>query len=156
MGVEIERKFLVNHGKWNQLNKPAGTAFRQGYMVKEADKTVRVRVAGNQAYITIKGKSKGISRSEYEYEIPVDDAGELLSAFCEAVIYKTRYCITFAGKLWEIDVFDRDNEGLIMAEIELDDEAETFDLPDWVETEVTGDDRYYNSNLSINPYKNWA
>lgn len=156
MGVEIERKFLVDYEKWDQLAKPKGTVFKQGYIVKEPSKTVRVRVAGNQAYITIKGISKGISRSEYEYEIPVDDGNELLSSFCEALINKIRYCITFAGKMWEVDVFAADNDGLIVAEIELADESETFDLPDWIGQEVTDDERYYNSNLSVSPYKNWA
>jgi adenylate cyclase len=156
MGVEIERKFLVDHAKWNNLDKPEGSIFRQGYMLRDADKTIRIRVTGNKGFITIKGKTTGISHSEHEYEIPVIDGDELLSAFCEAVISKTRYCITYAGKVWEVDVFTGDNDGLIVAEIELDDEQETFETPDWLAAEVTGDERYYNSNLSVHPYKNWA
>lgn len=155
MGVEIERKFLVDHEKWNHLSKPGGSNFRQGYMVKDESKTIRVRVTDEEAFITIKGKTTGLTRSEYEYNIPVADGNELLVAFCEAIISKIRYCIEYAGNVWEVDVFSGDNEGLIMAEIELDDESEIFDLPDWITDEVTGDVRYYNLSLSINPYKNW-
>jgi adenylate cyclase len=155
MGVEIERKFLVDHGKWGQLNKPKGMLIRQGYMLKEDAKTIRIRVKDDLSYITIKGKTQGISRSEYEYAIPLNDGNELLAAFCDAVVDKTRYNINFAGKLWEVDVFEGDNAGLIVAEIELDDEVETFDRPEWIANEVTDDVRYFNSNLSVNPYKNW-
>lgn len=155
MGVEIERKFLVDHAKWQQLAKPECMVIRQGYLLKDPEKTIRVRVKDELSYITIKGKTEGISRSEYEYQIPLNDGNELLSAFCEAVINKIRYCIVFACKLWEVDVFSGDNEGLIMAEIELNDEHEMFDLPDWITTEVTHDKRYYNSNLSVSPYKSW-
>jgi adenylate cyclase len=155
MGVEIERKFLVDRTKWHLLIKPEGAVFRQGYMLREPSKTVRVRVTDSRGFITIKGKTTGISRSEYEYEIPVNEGNELLSAFCDALINKIRYCISFAGKVWEVDVFSGDNDGLIIAEIELNDESEFFDLPDWIAEEVTGDERYYNSNLSIHPYKNW-
>jgi adenylate cyclase len=155
MGVEIERKFLVDHDRWKQLQKPQGLIIRQGYMLKDAAKTIRIRVKDDLSYITIKGKTEGISRSEYEYAIPLKDGNELLAAFCDAVVDKVRYCINFAGKLWEVDVFNGDNEGLIVAEIELDHDQEAFELPDWVATEVTDDSRYYNSNLSVNPYKNW-
>ncbi|MEO6523601.1 MAG: CYTH domain-containing protein [Mucilaginibacter sp.] len=155
MGVEIERKFLVDHAQWNQLSKPKGMVIRQGYMLKADDKTIRIRVKDDQSYITIKGKTQGISRSEYEYAIPLKEGNELLAAFCAAVIDKTRYNITFAGKLWEVDVFEGDNAGLIVAEIELESEDEMFDLPEWITKEVTDDARYFNSNLSVNPYKNW-
>jgi len=156
MGVEIERKFLVDPEKWQELTKPEGTVFRQGYMLRDALKTIRIRVTDSKGFITIKGQTTGISHSEHEYEIPVKDGNELLAAFCDAVVSKIRYCISFAGKLWEVDVFSGDNEGLIVAEIELDDELEAFDQPDWVAAEVTGDERYYNSNLSVNPYKSWV
>ena len=155
MGVEIERKFLVNSQKWDKLTKPDGMQYRQGYILKEPSKTVRVRVTGDNGFITIKGKTIGASRSEYEYQIPLNEADELLKEFCEAVITKVRYCIQFANKLWEVDVFLADNEGLIIAEIELDNESEYFDLPDWITEEVTGDVKYYNSNLSTHPYKTW-
>lgn len=155
MGVEIERKFLVDHEKWNQVEKPEGMIIRQGYMHKEPSKTIRIRVRDKESYITIKGKSHGISRSEYEYKIPLNDGNEMLASFCDAIIDKVRYCITYAGKFWEIDVFAGDNNGLIVAEIELDNEHEQFDVPDWIDVEVTEDKRYYNSNLSVNPYSSW-
>jgi adenylate cyclase len=155
MGVEIERKFLVDYKKWIALTKPQGMAIKQGYMLKDNSKTIRIRIKDDESYITIKGKTQGISRSEYEYGIPLNDGNEMLTAFCDAVVEKVRYCITYADKLWEVDVFDGDNQGLVVAEIELDDEAETFELPDWITTEVTDDHRYFNSNLSVNPYKNW-
>ncbi|RKR83741.1 adenylate cyclase [Mucilaginibacter gracilis] len=155
MGVEIERKFLVDHAKWQTLQKPHGMVIKQGYLLTDPEKTIRIRIKDQLSYITIKGKTKGISRSEYEYPIPLNEANELLSSLCEAVISKTRYCITFAGKLWEVDVFNGDNQGLIVAEIELDDENEQFDTPPWLAAEVSDDARYYNSNLSLNPFKNW-
>jgi len=155
MGVEIERKFLVDHDKWNVLDKPRGMIIRQGYMLKDDDKTIRIRIKDEQSYITIKGKTEGISRSEYEYAIPLKEGNELLIAFCDAVIDKIRYNINFSGKLWEVDVFEGDNHGLIVAEIELNSEEEAFERPDWVAQDVTDDARYFNSNLSVNPYKNW-
>jgi CYTH domain-containing protein len=124
-------------------------------MVKEPNKTVRIRIADKQAFITIKGKSTGMSRSEYEYEIPVADAEELLNDFCGSVITKKRYEVRFAGKLWEVDEFLGDNKGLFVAEIELSSEIEAFELPDWISTEVTADKRYFNSSLSIKPYTTW-
>jgi len=155
MGIEIERKFLVDPEEWRQLSKPGGTYYKQGYIVNDAHRTVRVRIAGEQAYLTIKGITSGISRKEYEYAIPVEDAVELLENFAVSLIEKKRYCINFAGKLWEIDEFAGDNEGLIMAEIELEHEADEFEVPGWVTTEVTGDMRYYNSVLSQQPFTSW-
>jgi adenylate cyclase len=153
MGVEIERKFLVDHEKWKQLAKPEGSVIKQGYLAKEPSKTVRVRVKGHEGYITIKGKTEGMSRLEYEYAIPGAEANELLHNFCQAIIQKTRYDIWFAGKRWEVDVFGGNNEGLIIAEIELTSEADVFEYPEWVTQEVTNDKRFYNSNLSVTPYK---
>jgi adenylate cyclase len=155
MGVEIERKYLLNLDVWNALSKPIPKFLRQGYMIKQPGKTVRVRIADKQAFITIKGKSAGMSRSEYEYEIPVADAEELLNDFCDAEIIKHRYEIIFTGKLWEVDVFMGDNEGLYVAEIELTSETEAFELPEWVGDEVTADKRYFNSNLSAKPFSTW-
>jgi len=155
MGVEIERKFLVITDKWEQAEKPAGSSYRQGYMCKEPGKTVRVRLTDKVAYITIKGKSQGATRAEYEYEIPQNDAEELLENFCDEIITKIRYTLDYAGKIWEVDVFSGDNQGLIVAEIELDDENEEFETPDWVGEEVTHDKRYFNSNLSVHPYAKW-
>jgi len=156
MGVEIERKFLVDHEKWQTLVKPAGTHYRQGYLLDDARRTIRVRVAGEQGFITIKGTTTGITRKEFEYKIPVDEAIELINNFAETEIEKTRYRITVAGKLWEVDEFLGDNCDLIMAEIELTNENEEFEKPVWVTSEVSDDNRYYNSNLSKNPYKNWG
>jgi adenylate cyclase len=155
MGIEIERKFLVKHNIWQQEPQTKGTEMRQGYMVNQTSKAVRLRIAGARAYLTFKSGTKGISRAEFEYEIPVDDARELYDQFVETGLEKTRYNITYRDKLWEVDVFSGDNEGLIVAEIELDTEDEQFDLPPWVGQEVSFDERYYNSNLSVNPFKNW-
>ena len=156
MGVETERKFLVDHKKWQLVNKPDGTHYRQGYLLNDSLlRTIRVRVTDKQGYITLKGPIAGISRKEYEYEIPVEDGIELLDSFALSEVEKVRYRIEFAGKLWEVDEFLGDNTGLIMAEIELQRETDEFKKPDWVRFEVSDDKRYYNSYLSKHPYKNW-
>jgi adenylate cyclase len=155
MGIEIEKKFLVDKNKWAQVDKGKGVHFRQGYIVNDPAKTIRVRYTDEESYLTIKGIAVNISRPEFEYIIPQQDAIELLDKFCTSEISKVRYKIIVAGKVWEVDEFLKDNEGLLLAEIELASEAEPFDMPDWASLEVTGDERYYNSNLSINPYKNW-
>lgn len=156
MGVEIERKFLVDHDKWKQLPKRAGKHYHQGYLADDESCTVRIRVAGKAGFITIKGRSKGISRAEYEYKIPAKEAAELIAGLAKSAVEKTRYRVKVAGKTWEIDEFAGDNEGLIMAEIELKYENEPFEKPDWITSEVSDDIRYYNSNLSKNPFKNWG
>ncbi|WP_207532538.1 CYTH domain-containing protein [Desertivirga arenae] len=155
MKFEIERKYLLNKDKWANYEKPSGDFYRQGYILKDPAKTVRVRLTNSNAYITIKGSVKGISRVEYEYEIPQADAKELLDHFCSSELSKIRYKILFEGKVWEVDEFQGDNEGLIIAEIELESEDEKYNLPDWVIEDVTGDVRYYNSQLTEYPYKNW-
>ena len=155
MGVEIERKFLVDRDKWHEQEKPAGILYRQGYILNEPLKNLRVRVSDKHGYITIKGGTKGISRSEYEYEIPVTDANELLEKFAEAVVEKTRFRVPYAGKIWEVDEFAGENQGLLLAEIELKSELEDVELPDWVSMEVSGDERYYNSYLVNKPFKFW-
>ena len=155
MGLEIERKFLVDHEKWRRVIKPAGTHYRQGYLLNDDRKTIRVRVTDQQGFITLKGATAGITRKEYEYKIPVGDGNELLDGFALSEVEKIRYRIDFAGKLWEVDAFLGDNEGLIMAEIELHDEKDEFEKPDWVTVEVSDDERYYNSNLSTYPFKKW-
>ena len=155
MGVEIERKFLVDHEKWQLVIKPAGTHYRQGYLLNDDIRTIRVRVTDKQGFITIKGATTGITRKEYEYKIPVDDGNELLDGFAVSEVEKIRHRIEFAGKLWEVDVFLGDNEGLIVAEIELHGETDEFKKPGWVTREVSDDARYYNSNLSLHPYKKW-
>jgi adenylate cyclase len=155
MGVEIERKFLVDVEKWHQFDKPEPTYLKQGYIVNEAHKSIRVRIAGEQASLTLKGATSGITRNEYEYPVPVKDAVELLNNFAVSWIEKERYCINFAGYLWEVDQFLGDNTGLITAEIELEHEAEEFELPTWVTKEVSTDKRYYNSCLSLRPFNKW-
>ena len=155
MGKEIERKFLIDHQKWDNLSKPAGKLFRQGYLLSDKDKTVRVRATETKGFLTIKGQTIGATRMEYEYEIPVAEATELLDNFALSELSKTRYEITVNDKVWEIDVFLGDNKGLIVAEIELESEDEIFDLPDWVSKEVTEEEKYYNSNLTVKPFKDW-
>lgn len=155
MAVEIERKFLVHHELWNALDKPIPNFLKQGYLSTDPNKTLRVRATNDKGFITIKGKTHGMSRLEFEYEIPKHEALALLENFTEQNIEKYRYLITHQDKTWEVDVFKGANEGLIVAEIELNSETEMFDKPTWVHTEVTDDPRYYNSRLSIEPYLSW-
>jgi len=156
MGVEIERKFLVNKEKWSQVIKEKRSHYRQGYMVSDPGKTIRVRLADDAAYLTIKGPTVGVSRPEFEYSIPVEDARQLLNNFCFSEISKIRYFIPHEGKLWEVDEFLGENEGLMVAEIELTSEDELFSLPEWIDREVTNEKKYSNSNLAINPYRSWT
>jgi CYTH domain-containing protein len=154
MGVEIERKFLLASDAWRGQGTP--THLRQGYLVANAERTVRVRIEGERAVITIKGKSTGASRGEWEYEIPVADATELLDGLCEQPqVEKIRHRIEHAGRTWEVDEFLGLNAGLVVAEIELAAEDEAFDKPDWIGAEVTGETRYYNSCLIRQPYSQW-
>jgi adenylate cyclase len=155
MGVEIERKFLVDHEKWEKVEKPTGIPYRQGYMLRDDKQTIRVRVSDKKGYLNLKSKVSGLTRKEYEYEIPLEDGLEILNAFTTNGTEKMRYEIPFKGKTWEVDVFSGDNAGLIVAEIELGSEDEEFEKPDWVTTEVTDDGRYTNASLSIHPYKDW-
>ncbi|RWY56954.1 CYTH domain-containing protein [Mucilaginibacter gilvus] len=156
MAIEIERKFLVNRAKWNALAKPEGKLFKQGYILSDDKRTVRIRVTDEAAYLTLKGSTTGISRNEYEYTIPIADGHEILSGLTVSSIEKVRYEINFAGNTWEVDIFSGDNDGLIVAEIELEHEEQAFEKPDWVADEVTDDHRYSNASLSVNPYKNWG
>lgn len=154
MGVEIERKFLVQGDAWKTLGEPV--FFRQGYLSSQKERTVRVRIEGDRAVITIKGKSVGAVRGEWEYPIPVQDAAELLDGLCEQpLIEKYRRKITNGAHVWEVDEFLGANAGLVVAEIELGAEDEAFDQPEWVADEVTDDARYYNSNLIRHPFSNW-
>jgi len=154
MGTEIERKFLVTHTTWKQAAH--GVRYRQGYLVADGERTVRVRVAGERAYVTLKGRTTGISRAEFEYDIPLPDAAQILDALCpKPLIEKTRYRVPHQGLTWEVDEFAGENEGLIVAEVELSDEAQTLELPDWVGAEVTHDRRYTNASLSRYPYRLW-
>jgi adenylate cyclase len=154
MAKEIERKFLVRPRKWRDLG--AGLIIRQGYLTVSKERSVRVRTYGDRAYVTIKGHTSDLTRDEYEYEIPVDDANEILGKLCEhPPIEKTRYRIVFKGHTWEVDEYGGANRGLTVAEVELKSAKEPVELPDWVEREVSTDPRYYNSNLSTKPFSTW-
>ncbi len=153
MGKEIERKFMVKEGAWRNAK---GTRYRQGYLNSAKERNVRVRTMEDKAYLTIKGIAIGASRMEFEYEIPLPDADELLEICEKPLIEKTRYKIQEGGFVWEVDVFFRENQGLIVAEVELESEDQEFPKPDWVREEVTGDPRYFNSNLIKNPYIKWS
>ena len=154
MGCEIERKFLVAQSKLPELDK--GKHIRQGYIKTKGKSVVRLRVTSQASHITIKGPVIGISRSEFEYEIPTEEANEILNSLCaQPFIEKTRYIIKHSSHLWEIDVFHGLNNGLIVAEVELNSENEKIDLPTWVTSEVSGDHRYSNSNLCNNPFSSW-
>ena len=153
MGVEIERKFKV---KEDFRPTSIGIEMAQGYLSRDPKRTVRIRIAGIQGFLTIKGVNRGAARLEYEYEIPVEEARELL-ALCDApLVEKTRYVERAAGHTWEVDVFHGANAGLVIAEIELASEDEAFALPGWVGAEVTGEHRYYNSALIAHPYSQWS
>ena len=155
MALEIERKYLIDLGKIGTLEN--GIRIKQGYLSTNKDAVVRVRVKNDKAYLTIKGPNNGISRLEFEYEIPFDEANEMLDNLCKKpVIDKTRYIIKHDIHIWEIDVFYGDNEGLVVAEVELKDENEKINLPSWIKEEVTSDNRYFNSNLMKHPYKDWV
>ena len=153
MNFEIERKFLVRMD-WPRPDH--GKAIRQGYLSREKQRTVRIRVEEGAGILTIKGPPEGLTRPEFEYRIPQADAVYLLDHLCSGpLIEKTRYLIEHAGHSWEVDEFHGENAGLVVAEIELRDPGEQIDLPDWIDREVTGDPRYYNANLASHPYKNW-
>lgn len=154
MGIEIERKFLLSGDGWRGLG--TSTLMRQGYLAADPVRTVRVRIEGERAVLTVKGKSTGASRGEWEYPIPVPDAAELLDGLCEQpLVEKVRHRIEHAGHVWEVDEFQGQNAGLVVAEIELASEDEAFEKPDWIGQEVTGDKRYYNSSLIRHPYADW-
>ena len=154
MAQEIERKFLVVGTSWK--HGATRTLIRQGYLSSAEECTVRVRIAGREAFLTVKGPSRGITRTEFEYPILVDDAEAMLDAFCERpLIEKTRWVVAFAGFTWEVDEFHGENAGLVVAEVELKSEDEKFTKPAWVGAEVSSDPRYFNSRLLKDPYKNW-
>ena len=156
MGFEIERKFLVHKDKWNLVSKQKKDFYRQGYLFSDSNKTIRVRQTNDKGFITIKGASIGLTRPEFEYEIPREDAEQLLNKFCVFELIKVRYKIVYKNKVWEVDEFLGDNLGLIVAEIELKHENEQFEMPDWIASEVTDDNKYYNSCLAKTPYCNWV
>ena len=150
---EIERKFLVNTELWQPQSE--GLEIKQGYLSTDKERVVRVSTKGNKAFLTIKGKSQGISRVELEYEIPVKEARVLLQLSKNHPIEKTRFVEQHNGKTWEIDIFENENEGLVLAEVELESENEAINLPAWVTKEVSEDHRYFNAWLSENPFSQW-
>lgn len=154
MAIEIEKKFLVRNQDWKK--DASATLYYQGYLCSGSGRTVRVRIAGETGYITIKSKHTGISRLEFEYAIPVEDARTMLDQVCQQpIIHKQRYLIRYGGFLWEIDEFYGENEGLILAEIELQSEDQEFPKPEWLGKEVSHDGRYYNASLINLPYSQW-
>ena len=154
MAIEIERKFLVKEKPFSIAKR--SLKINQGYIINEKSKVIRVREKGDDYFLTIKGNNIGISRLEYDFPISKEDAKELIFHFCKTtLIEKTRHYIEHKGHTWEIDEFHGKNNGLIVAEIELESEDEKFEIPDWVGEEVTQDDRYYNMNLAIHPFTSW-
>lgn len=154
MATEIERKFLLAHEGWRKGAR--GQCYRQGYLSTEKKRVVRVRTVGDSGYLTIKGATHGISRPEFEYAIPLDDAETMLESLCHRpIIDKIRYRIRHGAHVFEVDEFHGANAGLIVAEVELGSEDEAFDRPDWLGEEVTGDPRYANANLIEHPFSEW-
>ena len=154
MPRETERKFLVTSDAWR--GRALGVTYRQGYLSTVPERIVRVRTAGAEAFLTVKGPTTDNSRLEFEYHIPLADAEQML-ALCEGpLVEKTRFEIPHAGRIWQVDEFLGDNRGLIVAEVELASAADAIDIPDWIGTEVSGDPRYYNSNLAITPFSQWT
>ena len=154
MAIETERKFLLHYLPTSLLVD--GTLIRQGYMINRKNMVVRVRLSGDQGFLTIKGATCNASRKEFEYPVPKQDAREMLLLFCkEPLIEKIRYQIQFKGFEWVIDQFSGDNQGLVVAEIELDSIDQPFEKPDWIGKEVTHDPKYFNSNLIEKPYSTW-
>jgi adenylate cyclase len=147
--MEIERKFLVNESLWEQLPKPTPKRIQQAYLSDDSNCTVRVRTKGSKGFLTVKGKSVGIARSEYEYEIPLEEAEKMIAEFCPKVLSKDRFEIQIGKHVWEVDVFHGKLAPLIVAEIELKSEDELFELPNWVGREVSDDISYFNSQLIL-------
>lgn len=155
MPIETEYKYLVKPVEWAGIMPERSVQIRQAYLTKNEHVTVRIRIAGNKAYLTIKGRSKGVSRPEFEFEIPMTEAMDMFETFKPVVIEKTRHYVQHAGHTWEVDVFAGLNEGLIIAEIELQREDEPFEIPKWVAEDVTHDKRYSNARLATHPYLTW-
>ena len=154
MGIEIERKFLLKNDVWRDFAE--GVYYRQGYLNSTSERTVRVRTINEKGFLTIKGVADGATRLEFEYEIPKDECNIMLDDLAEKpVIEKNRYKVYYKGLVWEIDEFFGENRGLIVAEVELESEDQKFEIPEWVGEEVTGDSRYFNSNLINHPYTKW-
>ena len=156
MATEIERKFLVHREAWH-ADPAAGVRYRQGYLATFPSPVVRVRVAGDRGYLTIKGRTSGITRLEFEYAIPLADADEMLDTLCTTpLIEKVRYRVPYAGRTWDVDAFEGANAGLLLAEVELPAADAQVDLPPWVGREVSDDPRYFNANLAVHPWAEWG
>jgi len=155
MATEIERKFLVHNDHWRPLVERS-MALRQGYLISDEHSSVRVRISDEEAFLNIKSATVGVSRLEFEYPIPVADAEEMLDKLCHHRLEKTRHLVQHEGHLWEIDEFHGANAGLIVAEVELQDAEEAYQLPAWAGEEVSEDIRYYNSRLAEQPYSTWS
>ena len=154
MAKEIERKYLVKGNDWKKLSQ--GQFYCQGYIATEGKQTVRIRIVGEQGYLTLKGESIGQTRSEFEYPIPIADAREILDTLCDRpLIEKIRYKIPQGNLIWEVDEFLGENAGLIIAEVELTDENQEIELPEWIDRQVTAP-KYYNANLAKHPYSQWT
>lgn len=155
MGVEIERKFLVCNDEWRSAAGD-GVRYRQGYLCVGPPVAIRVRIGGGRAILNIKKATQEILRSEFEYPIPQSDAEAILETLCQGVVIeKTRYKVPHAGLTWEVDVFHGANDGLVVAEVELEREDQVFERPCWADTEVSGDARYLNSQLALRPFRSW-
>jgi adenylate cyclase len=155
MPKEIERKFLIEPEAWKQLDKPEGKHYKQGYIHGPDDVTIRIRIAESKGYITLKSNTVGISREEFEYEIPYEEAIDMMTSFTQVGTEKIRYKIPAGNLIWEVDEFLGKNAGLLLAEIELEDEDQAFDKPSWLGEEVSSDHRYFNSNLATHPFCDW-
>lgn len=154
MSKEVERKYLIDITEIGSLEN--GAIIKQEYISTTDNTVVRIRISDEHAFLTLKGENNGITRLEFEYKIPLDDAEQIISQLCSGpIVEKTRYRVKHCKHCWEIDVFHGENEGLVVAEIELSEEDEAFEIPHWITTEVSDDERYYNSNLLLNPFKNW-
>jgi CYTH domain-containing protein len=155
MATEIERKFLVRNDDWRRAASQS-TDYRQGYLSTDAERNVRVRTKGKKAVLTLKGRGEGLTRLEFEYEVPLEEAEQILDSLClEPLIEKTRHLVHHGGFTWEVDEFRGDNADLVVAEVELESEDQAFELPDWVGEEVSDDPRYLNANLVSHPYSRW-
>ncbi len=155
MAQEIEHKFLIKNNDWVE-HVDKSSEYKQGYLISDDKRSIRVRISNNTAWLNIKSASIGTLRQEYEYEIPLEEGKEILNTLCEKpMIEKIRHFVPYKQHLWEIDVFSGDNEGLVVAEVELSKVGEAFEKPPWLGNEVTDDIRYYNNQLCKNPYKDW-
>ncbi|MCD6068063.1 MAG: hypothetical protein K0S33_2889 [Bacteroidetes bacterium] len=155
MTYEIEHKYSVKPEIWKTVHPDKSVEVKQAYLHSDPDKTIRIRTMDSKGYITIKGKTVGASRPEYEYEIPHADALELIAGFATQVIEKRRHYVDYNGNTWEVDEFFGSNRGLMIAEIELSHEGQVYDLPEWIDKNITEDKRYSNSNLALRPYTTW-